>query len=165
MVSGNEIDVVDGWIKDAITRLDESLNEKINLDLNQAVIRELLGVDLKDRAEYFQGARDMLVKVIESRVKYSHPGYNVAWIDETNAANDEPAGEDGVLVFTKKCDQQAEEKLFAVQAGTGVKVTTEQVHKLLADWDEDFHEIASANSTSDEQSGEEVQQLKKYLGS
>ena len=156
MLSKNENDVIDGWIIDATTRLDESSNKKIDLNLNQVVISGLLGVDLKDRPEYFLGARDTLVKIIQWRVQYSHPGYDVAWINESNAANDEPAGEGGLLVFTKKSDGQSKEEQ---------PVTTEQVHKFLADWDENFQDIANANSMNDEEAEEEIERLKKHFGS
>ena len=59
-------------------------------------------------------------------------------------------------MFTKKSDGQSKEKQ---------PVTTEQVHKFLADWDENFQDIANANSMNDEEAEEEIERLKKHFGS
>lgn len=166
MVSSNEFDVIDGWIQKAITRLDESRNEKINLKLNKEVVGMLLSLDMEDRPEYFLGARDTLIKTIKWRAGRSHPNYEVTWSKDTDAANDESDDEDGELVLTRNSDAKVEAKQPSVhQSGTRVVVTTEAVRKFLADSDGDSHELPGTNSMNDEQPDEAAQTLKKQAGS
>lgn len=79
------IDAVDGWVKQA--KEDAKDNTTIEMTFDNGVYRQIVGMNMQHRPDYFLGMRDTIAEYIEHRIKSSFSGFDVQWIPSVEDAD------------------------------------------------------------------------------